>query len=67
MQGNIKACPFCGATGEIKTTYNAKNGMYYTCVRCSCCYAEGSSVRTEAVDDTAEDRAIKRWNRRADD
>ena len=62
----IKSCPFCGGAGSVFTTINQKNGMYYTRVRCGSCWAEAGAIRTEAADDWAEEKAINRWNQRAE-
>lgn len=62
----LKPCPFCGGTARIK-----KHSFYYDKdstfsdnsygVRCSQCFAESYQFYQ------SEEKAIKAWNRRAED
>jgi Lar family restriction alleviation protein len=53
----IKACPFCGASGEDVSVYGDMVTPYY--IECNKCDAWGPNADTEA-------EAIQKWNAAAD-
>lgn len=70
----LKPCPFCGSTKL--TVVSKHNGTHYYCgtdsvsVRCSKCYARGSTVSCKVVKgkhgdvDETKQKAIELWNTR---
>lgn len=54
----LKPCPFCGGTVEIKTNY--KNQFYVLCKKCEAVVWVGYNCRHKAS-------VITAWNRRAED
>lgn len=72
MSESLKPCPFCGGKAKIKAVIKS----YGFTIWCACeCGArtEGFCPETSKEDDTMENideckkRAIKAWNRRAND
>ena len=71
---NIKPCPFCGGKGEVKAAKKDYIGFTIWC-ECEKCYAKTSGYCPELKDesvaleniDICRDKAIKAWNRRAND
>ena len=68
----LRPCPFCGSDKlKIKKKATKRNGMktYVVSVRCNVCHARGGAVTDTTMscstDNSAENEAILRWNRRA--
>lgn len=57
----LKPCPFCGGKGILNDELN--HCVSY--VKCSTCGAETGMVKVSA-EYCADEKAIERWNRRAD-
>jgi Lar family restriction alleviation protein len=54
--GELKPCPFCGASAEITTEPIGMNGQIYF-VQCDCCTAQVSEYNSREL-------AVSYWNRR---
>lgn len=73
MSEELKPCPFCGGKAKVKATKKDCTGFTIWCA-CECGARTGGFCSdTNKEDDTMENiekckkRAIKAWNRRAND
>ena len=78
MSEELKPCPFCGSTKlkiDKKSVLDRYTGLgvrlerHTYSVRCNVCHARGGAVTDTTMscstDNSAENEAILRWNRRA--
>ena len=69
MTDKLKPCPFCGGQGEITEHWEsigmgANVRQYYVC--CESCGARGGMADEYFENGNLRNKAINRWNRRAD-
>ena len=65
---DLKRCPFCGGTAEIRLSGNSITGYSKAEVRCNCCGMGRTYRKTKGMSsDVIRGQVAKKWNRRADD
>lgn len=70
MTDKLKPCPFCGGRARVCGVFPmAAGGSFARCVRCDECGAHGGMfvVHAGSLPDTARERAVEAWNKRAEE
>ena len=64
----LKPCPFCGGEAKIEHSYKFGSTTRYSLVKCQNyeCGIEGKWIM-ESTSYASDERAIKAWNRRANE